>query len=121
MSQRKPKPKKPQTQRIILDIEEEETSTVTGPDDSEMLTGVFTIRISSDLDSAMTVDMLLAAYMDMTEYFLDEHDSDPESSPAAAMFVEMHRRLFALATEITSQRTEIINDMEDSEDEGPER
>ena len=88
--------------QIIVDIEEGES---VAPNQSESASPEtwFDISITSDYDEAQTLDMLMAAYMDVAEDFFAKYARDPASYPSA--FAALHRQVQTLIAEWHSKRT----------------
>ena len=95
--------------QIIVDIEEGESEAPMQPED-EAQGGWFDISITSDYDEAQTLDMLMAAYMDVAEDFFEKYARDPASSPPA--FAAMHRRIHRLISKIRNERATMLDDDE---------
>ena len=93
--------------QIIIDIEEGESVTPSQLE-SASRESWFDISITSDYDEAQTLDMLMAAYMDVAEDFFEKYDRDPVSYPSA--FAGMHRRVQRLIAEIRHEQATMLDD-----------
>lgn len=93
--------------QIIIDIEEGE-SVAPSQSESASRESWFDISITSDYDEAQTLDMLMAAYMDVAEDFFEKYARDPASYPS--VFAAMHRRIQTMITEIRHEQTTMLDD-----------